>query len=431
MNPNQKEHNKPIIIPENRAGIIEDFKDPDDWTYLEQNFLKKNKPIEITRNRDHKIQIKNTSHAGIIQLQEERIHFSTKVEANFFYMLSYLREEKNIIYDSETIIDIEEGDNFFEVIANLFCIELTKIIEQGLLKRYVTKEENETFLKGKLLTKRHLDYNKNITPKFYIRYHDLTCDNQENQIILRALNLVIPMIRLNQTLKFKLLQYEQILKKEIELNLSIGSRDCDLLSYNRLNKRYKKIIEFSRLILIQNFIRSTKKGKSKGFNFLVNMPNLFEDFITAMMKEVIQHDEEFNAFQVLSQTKFNTLDIEKKITTKPDLILQKKDTEEYPLILDIKYKKTEKNSDFYQIIAYSLAIPTSKKCCLLYPKSETPLKEKGPYHVRRQLFEDNEEYVEISLESIDIFLENTKELKEFTNNIKKQLKNILKRQITI
>ena len=40
----------------------------------------------------------------------------------------------------------------------------------------------------------------------------------------------------------------------------------------------------------------------------------------------------------------------------------------YPLVLDTKYKRQDQNSDYYQIIAYALAIPSARNCCLLYPK---------------------------------------------------------------
>ena len=49
-------------------------------------------------------------------------------------MLSYLKSEKAIKYDPDVSIDIAEGENFFDIIANLFLNELNLIFRQGLLK---------------------------------------------------------------------------------------------------------------------------------------------------------------------------------------------------------------------------------------------------------------------------------------------------------
>ena len=70
--------------------------------------------------------------------------------------------------------------------------ELNEICRIGLYKNYVKKEENLSFLKGKLISKRQLNNELKKLPKFSCSYQDLTYDNLENQILLRATTLLIP-----------------------------------------------------------------------------------------------------------------------------------------------------------------------------------------------------------------------------------------------
>lgn len=391
--------------------------------YLKKTFLiRQAKAFRITYDEDRNPIIENTSFAGIIELDSIRIHFSTKVQANLFYMLSFLKSEENFVFDPLKVIEIKEGGNFFDIIGRLFFNELERIIQHGMLKKYIKREENVNYLKGKILFSEQIKQNLLIKPKFYCRYHDLTCDNVENQIILRATNLLIPMIKYNEDLKYDLLRLEQILKEEVSLNVGLSARDCELVTYSRLNQHYKPIIDFSQLIFEEHFIRSVYKGKSKGFNFIVNMWQVYEDFITEMIKEVVE--THFRDYIVVPQMRFNTLVKEKTIFTKPDIILQNKITNEYELIIDAKYKTEEKESDFYQMIAYSLAIPLCKKCCLIYPESKKITGSK--YTVVKDLLNEKSPTIELHTRSISLFGEEKEDFKSFIDRIKNtQIKPIL------
>lgn len=148
----------------------------------------------------------------------------------------------------------------------------------------------------------------------------MTFNNSENQIVLRALNLLAPLIRFNQQLKSELIRYEFILKDIVDL-VNVSPVDCDNVCFSRLNDYYSAIIQFSKLILEEKFIRSVYKGESRGFNFIVNMNKVYEDFITEMVKEVVK--EGFPEYSVASQKSFSSLVNEGKILTRPDIVLKK------------------------------------------------------------------------------------------------------------
>ena len=417
------EAGKPLVIPEYSSSVVGTLDDAD-WDYLEKPCFKhgNKKPYNIFKNRKNEDCIKNTSYSGVIQLEKIRIHFSTKVKTNLFYMLSFLKSEKDFLFDSEISIELKEGNNFFDVIGRLFLNELEEIIKIGLLKKYVTEHENVGFLKGKLSIKGQIQNHIHNTPKLSCIYGDLTVNNLENQIVLKALNLLIPMIRFNESLKNDLTRYEYILKDFVELG-AISQSDCDKIHFNRLNDHYSAIIQFSRLILEENFIKSVHKGESRGFNFVVNMNKVYEDFITEMVKEVVEKD--FTNYEVASQYRFDNLVKEKqRLITVPDIILKQKDAESYPLIIDAKYKKEDKNADYYQVIAYSLAIPEVKACCLIYPQTEKDIEKE--LTLRRNITNSEKGEVKLYASTVDLDMDDNLEFSYFIEGIKTQIREIIK-----
>ena len=344
-----------------------------DVAYLDKDCFKPSKgipPYKVRQLKDNKISIENTSYAGLIQLQDKRIHFSTKVKTNLFYMLSFLKDENSFLYDQDKMIDIKEGANFFDIIGRLFLNELDEICRRGFYKKYVHKEENIRFVKGRLLIKSQVQNDIRKTPNFYCAYDDLTFDNLENRIILKATLLLIPLIRFNEMIKRDLIRHSFELRELASL-VNVIPEDCNRIQYSKLNEYYKPIISLAKVILRFHFIRSTHEGMSKGFSFIVNMNKVYEDFITEIVEEIINEDDKFSNYQVEKQARFDSLVREKKLITKPDIILKRKNTkDDFPLIIDAKYKRQSSSADYYQVIAYALALPTSKACCLIYPEDE-------------------------------------------------------------
>ncbi|NPV50675.1 MAG: hypothetical protein HPY60_05700 [Candidatus Methanofastidiosum sp.] len=410
-----------VTIEEYRQKEIENFDVSRDWDYLESDFFKyKNKlPYDLFFNKEKKVCIKNTSYSGIIQLQNVRLHFSTKVKTNLFYMLSFLKSEEELLMDPEISIEIKEGVNFFDIIGRLFLNELEAIVEKGLLKSYVEKHENLNYLKGKLSIKGQMKNHIDSRPNFSCIYDDLTFNNLENQIVLRSLNLLTPLIRFNQPLKSELIRYEFILKDIVDLT-NVSPLDCDSICFNRLNDYYSAIIQFSKLILEEKFIRSIHKGESRGFNFIVNMNKVYEDFITEIVKDVVK--KEFSDYSITSQASFSSLVKERKILTRPDLVLRK-GRDNYPLILDTKYKREDKNADYYQIISYCLAIPNAKAACLIYPQTESDIDKK--LILRRDITTPYGKNIILYTRTVDLHIEKDMEFGEYIQNIKAQIKEII------
>lgn len=424
-----------ITVPENSTEKdLRFYPSEEDEEYLHSQVfnrgLKRNIRVTYERLGDQEFKPKITvgPYAGIIQLSKKRIHFSTKVNTNLFYLLSFLKSEEEFLYDPETPIEIKEGVNFFDIIGRFFLKQLDDIMRKGLLRNYVRKQENLRFAKGKILFKDQAKENMVDKSRFFCEFEDLTFDNRENQLVLGALHSLISLIRFNQKLRNELRGLEIALKDFITL-VGIDPHECSLIRFSRINQYYEDIIRLSRLILEERFIRSVYKGESRGFNFIVNMNKVYEDFITEMVEEIIGTCPEFKDFEIERQPRFNRLVEEKTIVAKPDIVLRRGKAE-YPFIIDTKYKKDPANADYYQVIAYSLALRKSKACCLIYPKSEASEIDKEHTRVLtlvRDLTGSDPSKVKIYAVTVDLHLDDCNVIKyeDYIAGVNEQLKKIM------
>lgn len=222
-------------------------------------------------------------------------------------------------------------------------------------------------------------------------------------------------------MKSQLLRCLYQLQVEVSL-VSVIPEDCNRVHLNKLNEYYVNIIPLSKVILSRHYIRSTQHGLSKGFNFLVNMNIVYENFLTGIIEELIEDDKDFHEYELEKQKRFDSLVREKNIITRPDIILKKKGSKEYPLIIDAKYKSKESSSDYYQVIAYALAIPGAKASCLLYPEVNEPFH--NAYTLDRSKY-GNDHNVMLYAASVPLLLNEDVNFKGYVSAVKADVKQRL------
>jgi len=156
------------------------------------------------------------------------------------------------------------------------------------------------------------------------------------------------------------------------------------------------------------------------------MNRVYEDFLTEIIEEVIDQDLEFKEFEIERQPKFNKLVKERSLVTKPDIVIRRGE-KTYPFIVDTKYKREDSNADYYQVIAYSLAIRHSKACCLIYPKSEKSKISSEPLTLVRDLTSDVPDEVKLFAKTVDLYQldDEPSSYEEYIAGVKSQVKRIL------
>jgi 5-methylcytosine-specific restriction endonuclease McrBC regulatory subunit McrC len=152
------------------------------------------------------------------------------------------------------------------------------------------------------------------------------------------------------------------------------------------------------------------------------MNAVYEDFITDLAEDVITSYPEFSAYKLEKQSQFDSLVKEKRIVTKPDIILSD-GKDKYPFIIDAKYKRDAANADYYQVVAYSLALK-STKCYLIYPDSEKEIDMTPLTLVHNPSKDEPEKTTLILTRKIDLHIDEEMEYENYISEIKRQLKII-------
>lgn len=367
--------------------------------------------------------LKATSYVGIISLPSGfRIQIIPKISNTaLYYILCYLYDADIPIFDKSKF---PQGSFFLDMIASIFKSELDKIIQQGLLKKYVLEEENQNFLKGKLLIDKQIKHNFINKHRFYCKYDELTYDNLENQTILYTLTLLINLVS-NNLLKQELVDLKWILENEITPRNLIKVEYVEKISFSRLNDYYEKIINLSRQIISEIYIGDIHSKEVEAYGYLVDMNLVFQKFILKLIKDVLLQYE-VKGQEIGINNLIQPVNKAPKIRIRPDILISK--NKETKLTIDTKYKKlnyyneiAKANSpDIYQIVSYSLAY----KCngMLIYPK--------GDGENIRYIYDFSDEFVDDILRNIFVFtvdISSNEELcengfKEFINKTQEELR---------
>ncbi|MCK4798412.1 MAG: hypothetical protein KAT05_13615, partial [Spirochaetes bacterium] len=200
--------------------------------------------IQVLENN---FKFKANSYVGVIQLPSGlRIQIEPKIDKiKLLYIFSYLCDI-DYIHENET--KYRDGDVFLDIIALLFKKEVEKILEQGILKKYVSREENINYLKGKLLIKQQISLNFINKNKFYCNFDEHTFDILENRIMLYALNLLIQLVH-DSNLRIELSELKTILETSISREKIISKHEIDSIIFDRLNDYYIRMLSIARLII--------------------------------------------------------------------------------------------------------------------------------------------------------------------------------------
>ncbi|WP_421077636.1 McrC family protein [Methanothermococcus sp. Ax23] len=336
---------------------------------------------------------------------------------NLLYMLSYTKKLKI----KENFANLSKNNDLFEIYIYLFAKNLLKEIENGIYKNYNKKEENLTYLKGKLHTTKQIKHNYINKHKLYCKYAEFSENNLINKIFKYAVELLKNIT--NNPKNKKLLSDLSFVLSDIDYK-TITINDFKKVKFNRMNERFKPYIEMAKMFILNESTNLNSKDL-KTFSLIFNMDYLFEEFVGTILKK--HYDEIFNNECVihLQHSELYLLTDENNNNTfrlKPDIVVYSSNNTNKPfLIIDTKYKnliddKTKNyninQSDAYQMFAY-LKKYDCKKGVLLYPKYEKEFNKEYAFNEEEHLF----------IRTINL-KHNGQNQKEYVENVNIDLKKI-------
>ena len=345
----------------------------------------------------------------------------------------------NDIFLDDVSITGNKVDKDFDIskyiIYYMFVQNLEKAFLLGLPKAYKSIEHHEMKLKGKIDINKFIKYDI----PFQGKISSVSREQKEIQEIIDVLYKAVKIIDKNNKAFLKNISHIKTHLKQYKSNNYVSNETINraLKSkalQNPIFAPYKKVLEYARFIINGNNI----EGKQETFGFIINVAELFEIYITKLLKK------EFSEWNIESPKieLYSNQFFARKII--PDIVM-KKDND--VIVFDTKYKKmlmrdryqnggdVDRN-DFFQINTYMSYYQNHpdkynvKIGGLLYPIEKSFKENKNICHSQTWFGNLNTKFIVdgIDLSNLEESKDNENKFsqivireKEFINRIKKLL----------
>lgn len=282
---------------------------------------------------------------------------ATQSRASLLMMLKTLKSFRHLQTQNAHLA--KNNMPLLEVFISQFLATVNTLIKRGLRSDYVRREDNLTFLKGKLLVTKQVQKNFINKHKFYVEHDEYIQDRPVNRLIHSALSKVNSYSRSaeNQKLARELL----FAFSDIPFSKNVKN-DFASVNIDRGMNYYEAPIAWTRLIL-EGFSPLTMQGKSNAFSLLFPMEAVFESYVAVILSKYLP-----DGLSLTTQARSESLvthNKKKRFLLKPDLLVQYIGGEakcKNHCVLDTKWKIVDKNSDkkkyglsqsdLYQMFAY-------------------------------------------------------------------------------
>jgi 5-methylcytosine-specific restriction enzyme subunit McrC len=243
-------------------------------------------------------------------------------------------------------VQVAEAHDLIPVFAQVLWRQAEFAIHQGLLPGYVVVEETAPVLRGRLREAAQLHRHHGLPLPLEITHDEFTLDIPENQILRTALERMLTVPGVDE-LSRRILR--RLLRDFAEVTSLRRGDPVPRWQPTRLNARYHSVLRIAELVLLATSIEHGIGGVVAN-GFLLDMPRLFEDFVTAALREALTASY---GGRVDAQDR-HLLDEAGRVALRPDIVW--KVTRRPVAAIDAKYKAEKPagypNADLYQLLAY-------------------------------------------------------------------------------
>ena len=243
-------------------------------------------------------------------------------------------------------VPVAEAEDLVPAVAHALWRQVSRAIHQGLLPGYVVVEESSLVLRGRLRETEQLHRHHGLPLPLEIRHDEFTVDIPENQILRAACERMLTVPRVDDESSRML---RRLLRNFGDVS-SVGRGDpVPSWQPSRINSRYHTALRLAELVLRATSVEH-EAGTVAVNGFLIDMPLLFEDFVTIALREAL---EAAYGGRVAAQVR-SYLDTAGRVVLKPDIVWRIRGSA--VAVIDAKYKAEKPrgypNADLYQLLAY-------------------------------------------------------------------------------
>jgi 5-methylcytosine-specific restriction enzyme subunit McrC len=303
-------------------------------------------------------QLKSKGRVGNIPITPEfHIAIRPKVPINnLFGMLDYAYNLK--IKFPQGSIQCQSLQESYEKLANILAHKILERCRKGLYRDYLSKTERLAYIRGRVDLRSALQ--KPWDVKLKCHYNEQTGDIEDNQILAWTLFIIGRRGLCRESVSSTVRKAFHALQGFVTLK-HFKSEACIDRNYHRLNQDYQLLHALCRFFL-DNTGPSHESGDREMLPFLIDMANLYEQFVAEWLKANTP-----KGFFVKQQHRVTH---NQNYFDRIDLLLGDSETKKVQYVLDTKYKAPDKvaNNDIHQIVAYANALKC-QNAILVYPQN--------------------------------------------------------------
>ncbi len=270
---------------------------------------------------------------------------------NLFYMLAV---QAGLARFEPPPAGLAPDPEIFSFVLALLIRQVELLLRQGLAQSYVPREEDLPVIRGRIVLGAQLRRHGDLKDRHVCAYAAFTPDTPENRIVATTLHalpaLLAPtadraLARRARALAARLAGVQVIPRAEA---LALLRR----LTLHRFTAGYAPVLSLCRLVL-QCLTLAEQPGPHPFASFLVDMPRLFEAFVTARLRAGLPAA----GLRVAAQ-RWDYLDEERRVGIRPDVLIYPARGTQPRLVLDAKYRllpaghTADLSPDLYQVSAY-------------------------------------------------------------------------------
>ena len=262
-----------------------------------------------------------------------------------------------------------------DVLAMALATQARRAFSSGLLHGYRPEEQALLTVRGRINFEEQLRRRFDSPLPADLQYHEFTDDILANQLV-KAAAYRLGRMRLRSPKARESLGWMAGMLAEVSL-VEFRPASVPVVTFDRLNGHYRRVVELSRLILRQGDFESGR-GQVRASGFLMDMNAVFQEFLTLALREAMGVSE-----RILRSDRGVglTLEYEEQVALKPDLTCW--DGSSCTFVGDAKYKNVTgervPNADLYQLVSYASALDLPGGL-LVYAEGET---DTATYNGRR------------------------------------------------
>jgi 5-methylcytosine-specific restriction enzyme subunit McrC len=284
---------------------------------------------------------------GVAELGNVAVWVRPKVPiGRLLFLLGYASNPAG--WRDETV-DLTGGEDLLPALAHALWRQANRALRQGLLQGYRVREEALPVLRGRLRESEQLRRHHGSAIPVEVRYDEFTSDIAENQLLRTATQRMLQVPRVDQECRRRL---RHLLIRMADVTPLVRGQPLPQWSPTRLNARYHTALRLAEVVLRGTSVEHAA-GATAVNGFMLDMPRLFEDFVTVAIAELLQR----RGGRTRRQDS-HFLDQDSQVRMKPDLVWHRGNGP--AAVVDAKYKAEKPagfpEADLYQMLAYCTAL---------------------------------------------------------------------------